>query len=152
VWVNLSGRQLAQPGLPDLVAGVLAECGLAPERLRLEVTEGVVQQASAPALRALRELHAAGVGVVLDDFGTGYSSLGRLRDLPLSAVKIDRSFVAGLEHGTATVAAMTALAAALDLTAVAEGVETEAQADALRALGCPLAQGYLFGAPGPDIA
>jgi EAL domain-containing protein (putative c-di-GMP-specific phosphodiesterase class I) len=152
VWVNVSGRELAQPGLPALVADVLAETGLPAERLRLEVTEGVVQQASAAAVRALRELHAAGVGVVLDDFGTGYSSLGRLRDLPLSAVKIDRSFVAGLQHGTATVAAMTALAAALDLTAVAEGVETEAQADALRALGCPLAQGYLFGAPGPDIA
>jgi EAL domain-containing protein (putative c-di-GMP-specific phosphodiesterase class I) len=147
VWVNVSGRQLAQPGLPDLVAQMLAETGLAPDRLRLELTEAVIQAAPASAVQALRELHRAGVGIVLDDFGTGYSSLGHLRDLPLAALKIDRSFVAALDRGTSTVAAMVALAAALDLEAVAEGVETDAQADALRALGCPLAQGFRFGGP-----
>jgi EAL domain-containing protein (putative c-di-GMP-specific phosphodiesterase class I) len=133
--------------LPDVVAGVLAETGLAPERLRLELTEAVVQAAPSVALQALRELHRAGVGIVLDDFGTGYSSLGHLRDLPLAALKIDRSFIAALDRGSSTVAAMAAVAAALDLEAVAEGVESDAQADALRALGCPLAQGFLFGGP-----
>jgi predicted signal transduction protein with EAL and GGDEF domain len=152
VWVNVSGRQLAQPGLPDLVAEVLAETGLPAGRLRLELTEAVVQAAPADALRTLRELDRAGVGIVLDDFGTGYSSLGHLRDLPLAALKIDRAFIAALERGPATVAAIASVAAALELEAVAEGVETDAQADALRGLGCPLGQGFLFGAPAPDIA
>jgi predicted signal transduction protein with EAL and GGDEF domain len=147
VWVNVSGRQLAQPGLPELVADVLAETGLLAERLRLEFTEGAVHGATAAGLRALRELDRAGVGIVLDDFGTGYSSLGHLRDLPLTALKIDRTFVGALDRGTSTVAAIASVATALGLDAVAEGVETEAQAEALRELGCPLAQGFLFGAP-----
>jgi EAL domain-containing protein (putative c-di-GMP-specific phosphodiesterase class I) len=147
VWVNVSGRQLAQPGLPELVADVLAETGLPAERLRLEFTEGAVHGATAAGLRALRELDRAGVGIVLDDFGTGYSSLGHLRDLPLTALKIDRTFVGALDRGTSTVAAIASVATALGLDAVAEGVETEAQAEALRELGCPLAQGFLFGAP-----
>jgi EAL domain-containing protein (putative c-di-GMP-specific phosphodiesterase class I) len=147
IWVNVSGRQLAQPGLPELVADVLAETGLAPSRLRLELTEAAVQGATAAGLRALRELDRTGVGIVLDDFGTGYSSLGQLRDLPLTALKIDRTFVGALARGTSTVAAIASVAAALELDAVAEGVETEAQAEALRELGCPLAQGFLFGPP-----
>jgi diguanylate cyclase (GGDEF)-like protein/PAS domain S-box-containing protein len=152
VWVNVSGRQLAQPGLPAMVADALREAGLAAGRLRLEITEAVVQGASAATLANLRALAESGVGIVLDDFGTGYSSLGHLRDLPLRTVKIDRSFVASLAEGTEIVAAIASLAAALGLEAVAEGVETPAQAEALRALGCPLAQGFLFGAPGPAIA
>jgi EAL domain-containing protein (putative c-di-GMP-specific phosphodiesterase class I) len=94
------------------------------------------------------------VGIALDDFGTGYSSLGHLRDLPLAGVKIDSSFVAGLgrnEHGAAIVAAIVSLTRALGLEAVAEGVESQRQANLLRELGCPLGQGYLFGAPGPGI-
>jgi EAL domain-containing protein (putative c-di-GMP-specific phosphodiesterase class I) len=147
VWVNVSGRQLAQPGLPELVADVLAETGLPASRLRVELTEAAVQGATAEGLRTLRELDRAGVGVVLDDFGTGYSSLGHLRDLPLCALKIDRTFIAGLGRGVSTVAAIASVAAALELVAVAEGVETESQAETLRGLGCPLAQGFLFGAP-----
>jgi diguanylate cyclase (GGDEF)-like protein/PAS domain S-box-containing protein len=147
MWVNVSGRQLAQPGLPALVADALRETGIAAGRLRLEITEAVVQGASSGALANLRALADSGVGIVLDDFGTGFSSLGHLRDLPLRAVKIDRSFVSD----TAIVSAIASLAAALGLDAVAEGVETPAQAEALRALGCPLAQGFLFGAPGPGI-
>jgi EAL domain-containing protein (putative c-di-GMP-specific phosphodiesterase class I) len=152
VWVNVSGRQLAEPGLPAAVADALSAAGLPASRLRLEVTEAVVQGASADARANLHALARTGVGIVLDDFGTGYSSLGHLRELPLTAVKIDRSFVAGLEQGTATVSGIASLAAALGLEAVAEGVETRAQADALRAVGCPLAQGFLFGPPGPGIA
>jgi diguanylate cyclase (GGDEF)-like protein/PAS domain S-box-containing protein len=148
MWVNVSGRQLAQSDLPDVVADALREAELDAGRLRLEITEAVVQGASAGALANLRTLAEAGVGIVLDDFGTGFSSLGHLRDLPLRAVKIDRSFVSD----TAIVSAIVSLAAALDLEAVAEGVETAAQAEALRALGCPLAQGFLFGAPGPAVA
>ena len=148
VWVNVSGRQLGHPGLLGMVEDALHEAGLDAGHLRLEITEAVVQGASAAALENLRALAGAGVAIVLDDFGTGYSSLGHLRDLPLSAVKVDRSFVAD----AAIVAAIVSLAAALGLEAVAEGVETPAQAETLRALGCPLAQGYLFGTPAPGIA
>ena len=108
----------------------------------------------APAGRARAtstELRELGVGLALDDFGTGYSSL---RDLPVQAVKIDRSFVGALgrsDEDTAIVSAIISLARALGIDAIAEGVEDEAQAALLRELGCPLAQGYLFGAPGPRI-
>jgi diguanylate cyclase (GGDEF)-like protein len=154
VWVNLSSRQLAQPDLPALVADALERADLSPHRLRLELTESVLQQATSTGLRNLAELCAAGVGIALDDFGTGYSSLGHLRDLPLVAVKIDRSFVAGLGrdgHGAAIVSAIVSLTRALGLEAVGEGVESQRQAELLRELGCPLGQGYLFGAPGPGI-
>jgi EAL domain-containing protein (putative c-di-GMP-specific phosphodiesterase class I) len=154
VWVNLSSRQLAQPDLPELVADCLERADLSPHRLKLELTETVLQQATSTGLSNVAQLAAAGVGIALDDFGTGYSSLGHLGDVPLAGVKIDRSFVAGLgrnEHGAAIVAAIISLTRALGLDAVAEGVESERQADLLRELGCPLAQGYLFGAPGPGI-
>jgi predicted signal transduction protein with EAL and GGDEF domain len=154
VWVNLSPRQLAQPDLPALVEDSLRASELAPQRLRLELTETVLQQASTGALRNLHELTHLGVGIVLDDFGTGYSSLGHLRDLELAAVKIDRTFVAGLGapgHGGAIVEAIVSLSRALGLDAVAEGVERAEQAERLRELGCPLAQGFEFGAPGPGI-
>ncbi len=153
IWVNLSSRQLAQPDLPAVVAHALSSSGLPARRLRLELTEGVLQAAPKLGHRNLADLQTLGVGVALDDFGTGYSSLGRLRATPVDAVKIDRSFVAGLGNGgTAIVAAIISLAAALGLEAVAEGVENEAQAALLRTLGCPLAQGYLFGAPATHIA
>jgi diguanylate cyclase (GGDEF)-like protein/PAS domain S-box-containing protein len=154
VWVNVSSRQLAQPDLPELVTDALDRADLSPHRLRLELTEAVLQQATSTALSNLSQLAAAGVGLALDDFGTGYSSLGHLRDVPLAGVKIDRSFVAGLgrnEQGAAIVAAIVSLTRALGLEVVAEGVESQRQADLLRELGCPLAQGYLFGAPGPGI-
>src|SRR5262249_3948250 len=116
--------------------------------------ESVLQQATVTGLSNVAQLAAAGVGIALDDFGTGYSSLGHLGDVPLAGVKIDRTFVAGLgrnEHGAAIVAAIVSLTRALGLDAVDGGVESQRQAEALRELGGPLAQGYLFGAPGPGI-
>jgi len=120
-------------------------------RLRLEVKETVLLGAPETARRNLADLRAMDVVLVLDGFGTGYSSL---RDLPVAAVKIDRSFVGrlGTSAGdTAIVSAIVSLAQALGIEAIAEGVEHEAQAERLRELGCELAQGYLFGAPGTRI-
>ncbi len=154
VWVNLSGRQLAQPELPRMVASVLSDTGLDPSRLRLELTETVLLHAPTTGVRNLAELKRLGAGLVLDDFGTGYSSLGHLRDYPVDGVKIDRSFVSELgrsDGDTAIVAAIVSLAAALGLDVVAEGVEEVLQARTLRALRCPYAQGYLYGMPGPRI-
>src|SRR3954468_23359591 len=151
VDVNLSRRQLAQPDLPALVADCLRSSGLPGRRLRLEVKETVLLGAPKTARRNLDDLREMGVVLVLDDFGTGYSSL---RDLPVAAVKIDRSFVAqlGANAGdTAIVSAIVSLAHALGIDAIAEGVENEEQAARLRELGCELAQGYLFGAPGTRI-
>jgi diguanylate cyclase (GGDEF)-like protein len=154
VWVNLSGRQLAQPDLPHLVASCLEESGLEPGRLSLELTETVLLHAPTTGVRNLAELKLLGTGLVLDDFGTGYSSLGHLRDYPVDGVKIDRSFVAGLgrsDGDTAIVAAIVSLGAALGLDVVAEGVEEVLQARTLRELRCPYAQGFLFGVPGARI-
>src|SRR4051812_26921820 len=151
VSVNLAGRQLAQPDLPALVADCLNTCGLPAGRIRLELKERVLQAAPKTARSNLEALRELGVGLALDDFGTGSSSL---RDLPVHAVKIDRSFVGALgasRGDTAIVAAIVSLARALGIDAIGEGVESEEQAEHLRALGCPLAQGYLFGAPGPRI-
>jgi EAL domain-containing protein (putative c-di-GMP-specific phosphodiesterase class I) len=151
VSVNLASRQLAQPELPALVRDVLAASGLPAGRLRLELKERMLQSAPKPARRNLEALREIGVGLVLDNFGTGYSSL---RDMPVHAVKIDRSFVGGVTTSrgdTAIVSAIISLSAALGIDAVAEGVENEEQAALLTDLGCPLAQGFLFGAPGPRI-
>jgi diguanylate cyclase (GGDEF)-like protein/PAS domain S-box-containing protein len=151
VWVNLSPRQLAQPDLPAVVADCLAASGLPAGRLRLELKERVLQGAPKTARANVGALRELGVGFALDDFGTGYSSL---RDLPVRAVKIDRSFVAALGDSAgdqAIVAAIVSLASALGIGAIAEGVESEEQAERLAALGCRYAQGFLFGAPGPRI-
>jgi diguanylate cyclase (GGDEF)-like protein len=152
VWVNVSNRQLAQPDFPALIADCLSSSRLPAGRLRLELKEAVLQGAPKTARDNLAALKTLGVGLALDDFGTGYSSL---RDLPVDAVKIDRSFVAQLgrdEGATAIVAAIVSLARALGIEAIAEGVEDERQAELLRELGCPFAQGFLFGPPGPRIA
>jgi diguanylate cyclase (GGDEF)-like protein/PAS domain S-box-containing protein len=154
VWVNVSGRQLAQPDLPGLVSGCLRESGLEPARLRLELTETVLLHAPATGARNLTELHRLGVRLVLDDFGTGYSSLGQLRDYPIDGVKLNRAFIAELgrsEGDMAIVAAIVSLAAALKLDAVAEGVEEVMQARTLRELRCPYGQGFLFGVPAPSM-
>jgi diguanylate cyclase (GGDEF)-like protein/PAS domain S-box-containing protein len=151
IWVNLSSRQLAQPDLPALVEDCLRSSRLPASRLRLELKERVLQGAPKTARTNLAALRELGVGLALDDFGTGYSSL---RDLPVQAVKIDRSFVHQLGRSTgdtAIVAAIVSLARALGIDAIAEGVEVAEQASLLSELGCPLAQGFLFGAPGPRI-
>ena len=147
VWVNVSPVQVAQPDLARRVAGVLDATGVDPALIGLELTESALL-ADASSVVALSEL---GVRLAIDDFGTGYSSLDHLRRFPFDLVKIDRSFVAALDgaRGTAIVAAVVGLAHALGLEALAEGVETEAQHDALRGIGCDLAQGFWFARPEP---
>lgn len=152
--VNVSSVQFAGRDFPAVVRRELADSGLSPELLELEITERVVTQESVlEALAALREI---GVRVALDDFGTGYSSLGRLQDLPIDGFKIDRSFVGAVQsprNATKTALAllqtMVSLAEGLGLSVVAEGVETAPQIDALRATGCHVAQGFLLARPMP---
>jgi diguanylate cyclase (GGDEF)-like protein/PAS domain S-box-containing protein len=149
-WVNLSGMQLSAGGMDKLVRSTLAETGLPPGRLGLEVTETAIVQSGTAGERALSELqalHSDGVGIAIDDFGTGFSSLGQLRRFPIDMIKVDRSFVQGAEHDprdAAITANVVSLAHALGLVAMAEGIESEAQLASLRELGCDLAQGFLF--------
>jgi diguanylate cyclase (GGDEF)-like protein/PAS domain S-box-containing protein len=150
--VNLSARQLAVPALPGLVAEIVQQSGLRPERLHLELTESVLLQATPEMVRILQEIREIGVRLGIDDFGTGYASLTYLRRFPIDFVKIDQSFVGGLGSEQADdtiVGAVVGLAHDLGLATVAEGVETETQRRALLALGCPMAQGYLFSRPVP---
>lgn len=150
VAVNLSARQLDPPGFAGRVLGILAETGLPAAHLKLELTETAPLAASSVAWNTLRELRGAGVGLVLDDFGTGHSSLALLRRIPLEAVKIDRGFVAAMieDHTAATIVqAVIALAHALGLTVIAEGVETDEQRLFLRAHRCDRMQGYLLARP-----
>jgi diguanylate cyclase (GGDEF)-like protein len=150
--VNLSPRQFAQPTLVDDVRATLEATGLPAGCLELEITESVLLdegEASAVALRALRDL---GVKLVLDDFGTGYSSLSYLRRLPLDTIKIDRSFVDGIDDDDSNlpiVQAIIALAHGLGIEVVAEGIETIGQLDRLRGLLCDRGQGYYFARPQP---
>jgi predicted signal transduction protein with EAL and GGDEF domain len=151
--VNIAVRQLRDSSLVDVVRGVLAETELPPSALWLEITESGVLDAT--ALATLRELRALGVTLAIDDFGTGHSSLAYLRRFPAGVIKIDRSFVAGIgQNGDdeSIVRTVIAMAQALGLQVVAEGVETVLQRDWLRALGCGLAQGWLYGAPRPATA
>ena len=150
VSVNVSALQMRLPDFPELVAQVLEETGLAGPSLCLELTESVVMHDTAAAAASFWRLHALGVRVSIDDFGTGYSSLSVLRQLPFDQLKIDRSLLPDLSAtGDPVVAAVVALGKALDLDVVAEGVETAEQVVELRRLGCPLAQGFLFGRPLP---
>jgi diguanylate cyclase (GGDEF)-like protein len=150
VTVNVSARQLARPEFFSEVQAALDRCGLEPGSLGLEITESVLMKDVSSPRSTLESLRELGVRVLLDDFGTGYSSLSRLKGVPVDAIKVDRSFVDGLgaeEEDTAIVNAIVDIATSLGLGAIAEGVETSGQLDALRALGCDGAQGYLFAAP-----
>jgi EAL domain-containing protein (putative c-di-GMP-specific phosphodiesterase class I) len=149
VSVNLSARQFSQVDLVDDVARTLAASRLDPGALELEITESVLMDRSEVGIRTLRDIRGLGVRLVLDDFGTGYSSLSYLKHLPLDMIKIDRSFVAGIDQPAdrSIVEAVIALAHGLDIGVVAEGIETEAQLTLLRDLGCDLGQGYLFSRP-----
>jgi diguanylate cyclase (GGDEF)-like protein len=151
VSVNLSARQFMQSDLVEDVAAILGETGLNASALELEITESVLMDQSEAGIRTLRRLRALGVRLVLDDFGTGYSSLSYLKHLPLDTIKIDRSFVAAIEEiaDRSIVEAVVALAHGLGIGVVAEGIETERQAERLRELGCDLGQGYLFSRPVP---
>jgi diguanylate cyclase (GGDEF)-like protein/PAS domain S-box-containing protein len=147
VAVNLSGRQLAEADLPRLIATTLSRYGLASDALTLEITESVLMSDTAAATASLTAIHDLGVRLAVDDFGTGYSSLLYLRRFPVDALKLDRFFVAGIDRNPqdrAIVRAVIDLAHSLDLYAVAEGVETTGQLQALQTMGCDLAQGYLW--------
>ncbi|MBS1847813.1 MAG: sensor domain-containing phosphodiesterase [Actinobacteria bacterium] len=148
--VNVSSRQLRQADFVDQVADVLADTGYPAESLCLELTESMLLTDPLMAAERFSQLRELGVGLAIDDFGTGYSSYLQLRSLPLTALKIDRSFVTELPEShtdSAIVVATLDLAAALGLTVTAEGVETEVQRDALVRLGCHAAQGFLLGRP-----
>ena len=149
VSVNLSARQFTQNDLIDDVGSTLARTGLEAEALELEITESVLMDQSEAGIRALRDIRGLGVRLVLDDFGTGYSSLSYLKHLPLDTIKIDRTFVAGIEEPAdrSIVEAVISLAHGLGIGVVAEGIESESQADRLREMGCDLGQGYLFSRP-----
>jgi len=152
VAVNVSAQQMMDPAFAHTVTRVLAETGADPAALSLEVTEGLFLGDTARALAVMKQIKVLGVRLSLDDFGIGYSSLGYLRHFPVDIVKIDRSFTADLTTDEATrsiVRAVIDLSQVLDLTVVAEGVETLAELDQLAALGVDQAQGYLFGRPLP---
>ncbi|TFV51556.1 EAL domain-containing protein [Blastococcus sp. TF02A_35] len=150
VAVNVSGEELVDPAYADRVAALLEQIGLPPSALVLEVTESSLAGESDAALTTLRRLRALGVAIAVDDFGTGYSSLARLIRLPVDILKIDRSFVQQIrraDDAAPVVQAVVALANALGLDVIAEGVEHAHQAVVLRRLGCAHAQGYLYGRP-----
>jgi len=151
VSVNLSPRQFRQADLDRQVATALERSGLDPRSLCLEVTEGVMVEDVESATSTLNRLKALGVAISVDDFGTGYSSLSYLKRFPLDYVKIDRSFVAGLDEkvDSEIVRSVIRLAAAIGISVVAEGVETAEQLDRLESLGCPLVQGYFLARPQP---
>ena len=155
VSVNLSAVQFRKVYPIDNFCDVLAESGLPPERLELEITETVLLQGSAENVETLHQLRLMGISIVLDDFGTGYSSLSYLRMFPFDKIKIDRSFVHELAKNAdcaAIVSAVAGLGRSLRISTVAEGIETEDQLLLVRAAGCTHAQGYLFGRPCPAPA
>ncbi len=152
VTVNVSGRQLHHASLVDDVRAALDASGLDPRALVLEITESVLMYDAEAALRRLSSLRALGVRLAIDDFGTGYSSLSYLQRLPVDVLKIDKSFVDTVtdpSRGAPLVRAIVALADTLGIRCVAEGIESAAQRDVLRDLGCRYGQGYLFGRPAP---
>ncbi len=151
--VNVSGRQLGDPAFPRHVRIAVAAAGLTADAVRLEITESTLMQDSERIQAILSEVCATGTGLHLDDFGTGYSSLARLHQFPVTALKIDRSFVCAIGDGDADggsetiVRSTVALAHSLGLKVIAEGIETSSQAERLRALGCEYGQGFLFSEP-----
>jgi diguanylate cyclase (GGDEF)-like protein/PAS domain S-box-containing protein len=154
IAVNLSPIQFRHGDLAGLVHLVLLETGLAPTRLELEITEGVLVEDFGRSLSILRRLKALGVRIAMDDFGTGYSSLSYLQSFPFDKIKIDQSFISSVKsnpQSAAIVRAVIGLAHGLDLPVVAEGVETKAQLDFLAAESCNEVQGYLMGRPHPIL-
>jgi diguanylate cyclase (GGDEF)-like protein/PAS domain S-box-containing protein len=152
IKVNLSARQFSHPNLVDVVAGILRDTGVDPASVFLEITESVLMEDAESTSGALRELKSLGVSLAVDDFGTGYSSLIYLKRFPVDELKVDRTFVAGLlanPEDAAIVAAVVNLAHTLGVKAVAEGVESAAQAARLIELGCDFGQGFHFGRPMP---
>ncbi len=150
IGVNVSTRQLQDPGFPELVEAVLASTGMEPHLLVLEITESLLPEDGAAMIEQLKRLNSAGVRVAVDDFGTGYSALSRLHHFPIHIVKIDRSFIAGIERDrnkAQLVQGIVSLAESLDLDVVAEGIEHPGQAEQLREMRASHGQGYLFSRP-----
>jgi diguanylate cyclase (GGDEF)-like protein/PAS domain S-box-containing protein len=150
--VNLSMRQLRQPLLDELVKTVLAESGLEPKFLELEITEGIMMGDNQVAMHFLNEMHKLGVHLSIDDFGTGFSSLNYLKKLPVDKLKIDQSFVRDIEideSDAAIIRSIISLGHRLNLRVIAEGVETQEQLDFLRIRGCDEMQGYFYARPMP---
>ena len=155
--VNVSGLQVSRPGFVETVREILRDTGLSETYLELEITESTIMQDDELIDNAFAELDDMGISLVLDDFGTGYSSLTYLRRFPISRVKVDRSFVEGIPEDVgnlAVTAAIISMAHHLTMTVVGEGIETEAQAQSLRELGCEELQGFLFSPaiPASDFA
>ncbi len=150
IAINVSGRQLLMPDFDEAVAAAIARSGLPAERFSLEVTESMLMERADVPLSVLASLRRRGVQIVLDDFGTGYSSLSRLKDFPLDVLKIDRSFIDRLGEDPERepiVVAIVAMARALGLQVIAEGVETESALQRLSSLQCGVAQGFLLSRP-----
>jgi EAL domain-containing protein (putative c-di-GMP-specific phosphodiesterase class I) len=150
IAINVSPVQFRHGDLPRLVHSILLETGLAPNRLELEITEGVLIDDFSRAVSILRRLKSIGVRIALDDFGAGYSSLSYLRAFPFDKIKIDRSFITDLgtnHQSIAIVHAVIGLGRSLNIPILAEGVETKAQHDILLKEGCDEVQGYLTGRP-----
>ena len=149
IAVNLSVKQFERGSMAGMVADILRETGLEPQRLQLEVTESVIMN-TGDALGFINDLHAIGVGLAIDDFGTGYSSLAYLKQLPVQTLKIDRSFIKDIStdvNDEAIAIAIIQLGKSMQLSVIAEGVETEEQAAFLLRHGCKLAQGYFYSRP-----
>ncbi len=150
VAINLSPTQIAEPGLQEMVEGVLRSTGINPKYLELEITENILIQRPEVVYKIFKQLRAQGVRLAIDDFGTGYSSLNYLSRLPIDKLKIDKSFIPDIANDPndrSIVEAIISMAHSLRLKAIAEGVEAEDQAEFLRRLNCDEAQGYLFGMP-----
>ncbi len=147
VSVNLSTLQLSNPRLPEKIETLLQQTGLAPESLRLEITESAFLDHSPVALKCLQKIKAMGILLYIDDFGTGYSSLSRLQDWPIDLIKIDNTFVRGKQW--TMISAILLLAESLNVDVIVEGVETLEDLDQLQQLGCQQGQGYLFSKPLP---
>ncbi|MDB5571603.1 MAG: hypothetical protein JWN93_2786 [Hyphomicrobiales bacterium] len=152
--VNVSPHQFRDPAFPEAVGDIARQAGMPLERLELEILENAWFADVAGARAALTRLRALGVRIAIDDFGQGYSSMGLLHDLPLDKLKLDRAFATGGPGGAPSEAVpqIVALARALGLTVTAEGVETHAQREFMRAAGCDALQGYLFSRPVPAHA
>ncbi len=153
IAVNLSGIQLQQQNLATRIAEILSQFNLEPRFLEIELTESALVHAFDKSFTVLQKIKDMGIRVTMDDFGTGYSSLAYLRDIPLSCVKIDRSFIMDIGNDKSAeklIASIISMAHSLDLQVVAEGVEEQYQADYLSSLDCEYLQGYLFGRPVPE--
>ena len=152
VAINISPRQLSEEHFLDMVREAIGDSSIAPEQLEFEVTESMLIETMEESIRKLIELRNLGVGISLDDFGTGYSSLTYLRRLPVDTLKVDKSFIEDIlddEVQADLVGSIIDMAHTLNLTVVAEGVETDAQVEKLHQYHCDCLQGYVFSTPVP---